>query len=210
MELEEIVNLIPEEQKEIVKETITKAIEAEKNKGIESYRKKDSEVLKYKSIVKELGYDPEKFDSVDKFKESIKQTVNLASDSELRYKVLEEKLNGITKQYEDEKNIRQAAEKKVKQETIKNKLSAELDDIYGSQYIVENILLKDELDIVGEEIVTKDGKSFSDFVNTVLELNKDNRKVNTKDKINVSPQKLKNYKIDEADDIISRIKSKIK
>ena len=64
MNLEELLGKIESDE---LKEAIVSIVNEEKQKGISKYSKKDKEVLKYKSALKEVGYDTEKYSDIDAF-----------------------------------------------------------------------------------------------------------------------------------------------
>jgi len=172
MDLNKLLELLEPEQRDVIKD----AIEAEKQRGIAASHKKNVENEKLRSRLKELGYDSEKYESFDAFKKDILSTKEKATESELTLAQLNDKLQDLTEKYN--KSIETA--NKIKQERdgaiIKDKLKNALGNIYGSEYLIDNILLKNELTLVDNKIQTADGKTFEEYTNEILEANKDNMK----------------------------------
>lgn len=182
MDIDEIVTLLPEEVREVAKDKILSAIEAEKQAGIAAYQKKDKETLKLKSVLKDLGYDHETYSSVEEFKTSIKTKTETADKSNLTLKMLQEQLSDIKTQLANETNLRVTSEEKVKTNTIKDALLTSIGgQFYGDNYLIENILNSKRLDLQEGKIVTKDGKDYDSFISEIFEQNKENQKVQTKE-----------------------------
>jgi hypothetical protein len=175
--IEELEALIPEDKRDEVKTFVSGLVESEKTKGIDSYNKKDKEVLKYKTLVKELGYDNEQFESVDAFKESFKETKNVAEQSSITIEQLNEKFETLNTAYTGEVSKRQSKEKELNDTTIRSALDKEIGSkVYGANAIIENVLLKGSLAIIDNKIVDKDGNSFESFTTTILDQYKDDLK----------------------------------
>ena len=175
--IEELVGLIAEDKQEEVKTFVSGLVESEKTKGIDSYNKKDKEVLKYKTLIKDLGYDNEQFESVDAFKESFKETKNVAEQSSITIEQLNEKFETLNTAYTGEVSKRQSQEKEINDTTIRSALDKEIGTkIYGANAIIENVLLKGSLAIIDNKIVDREGNDFATFTNSLLDLYKDDLK----------------------------------
>jgi translation initiation factor 2 beta subunit (eIF-2beta)/eIF-5 len=197
--------------KESVKTEIDKVLKAQANYGKTQYDKKQQQITKFQQTLNEIGYDPEKYKSVDEFKLSLKEKVNSANESDLKLKVLNEKISNLESLYNQEKETRSSVEKKAKNEFIKGKLTEVLSPkVFGASAIIENTLLKGELDIVDDVIVTKDGKSLDDFVTNVLDTHKDAIKVEQKSGSGVTPTKNVPNNMSSDDKFIEAIKAQMK
>jgi len=181
MTLEEILSSVENED---VREGIVSLINAEKQRGIESYQKKDSEVLKLKNKIKDIGYDSEKYDNYDSFFDTLKSKDEKVKSSELTIAQLNDKLNNLTTTLEQQKL---EAENKAK-ESKRNKLTAELtktigNDFYGSDYMIESLVNNHKVDLVGNNIVGRNGDEiipFDKFYDTIKEENKESLKFEQK------------------------------
>ena len=174
MDLEELLSVLPEEYKD----TVANLVNAEKQKGISEYKKKDSEVMKYKALVKDLGYDSEQYSNVDEFKQSTKTKLDTAEKSSLTLKMLNEQLTDLKSQLTNEVNSRVEKETKFKHEKIRNVLNQEIGNkLYGSKYLIDNIISSNQLDLNDDSIVSKDGKDLNTFITNILEENKDSLRV---------------------------------
>lgn len=179
MNLEEILQSVENED---IKEGIVSLINAEKQRGIDSYNKKDKEVLNLKSKIKDLGYDSEKYDNVDSFFEALKDKDTRVKDSEMTIAQLNEKLNDVTATLEKQRVL---SEKKAK-ESKTNKLTAELTNkignkFYGSQYMIESLINNERVDLSEDgSVVGRKGDDiipFEKFYETLEEENRSNIKV---------------------------------
>jgi len=181
MDIDEIIGLLPETVREVAKDRILSEIDQEKQRVITEYRKKDSEVLKYKNTLRDIGYDPETFASVEEFKTSIKTKTAAADTSNLTLKMLQEQLSDIKTQLVNETNLRVTSEEKVKTGSIKQLLVEQIGGkFYGDQYLIENIISSKQLDIIDNKVVANDGRPFEQFITDLFEQNKDNLKVEQK------------------------------
>lgn len=174
MTLEEILATVESEQ---TKEAIVNAINAEKEKGISEYRKKDTEVLKYKGLVKELGYDPEKFESVDSFIESKKKTV---SESNLTIAQLNDKLNSYMTELETERETSRQIQKKAKENKLNADLTGKIGNMfYGAEFMIKTLITDGVADIQDDKTVIKDGDrvlSLDEGINLLKDKYKDSLK----------------------------------
>lgn len=181
MTLEEILSKVEDET---IKNAIVDVVNSEKEKGIQSYRKKDTEVLKYKNALKTMGYDHEKYSDVDEFINTKKLVEEKATKSEMTIQSLNEKLIEI------EANLQAERDKVVRkeQEAKTNYLTSELtktigDKFYGSQYMIKTLITDGVVDVQNNKVVFKDGDNilgFDEGVKKLEETNKDILKVNQK------------------------------
>ena len=173
MDLQEVLSSIENEE---TKEAIISLVEAEKEKGISSYRKKDSEVLKLKNTLKELGYDHEKYSNVDEFIEDTKKVKDKVSKSSLTIAQLNDKLNDITSQLDSEREAAANAKRLAKE----NKLTAELTknigkDFIGSEYLIKDLISEGRVDLVNNEVVFKEGDDIITFDKGLVYLKEKNK-----------------------------------
>jgi len=173
MDLQEVLSSIENEE---TKEAIISLVEAEKEKGISSYRKKDSEVLKLKNTLKELGYDHEKYSNVDEFIEDTKKVKDKVSKSSLTIAQLNDKLNDITSQLDSEREAAANAKRLAKE----NKLTAELTknigkDFIGSEYLIKDLISEGRVDLVNNEVVFKEGDDIITFDKGLVDLKEKNK-----------------------------------
>jgi len=160
---EELITSLPEDQQSL----INGMIEKEKQKGIDSYRKKDQEVLKLKSNLKELGYNKDEYENVDQFSQNIKAKLEKQRDSEITLASLSERINEMTMEKE-------AQEKETNNLYITSKLKDAIGKkLYGSEAIIENVVLKNELVVDGKDVKTNAGEVFDTFIENLLEVHKD-------------------------------------
>lgn len=173
----EQLNKLEFDGKDTLIEEIVGVVEAEKTKGIESYRRKDQEVLKFKNALKELGYDSEKYADVSEFIGTVKKKDESLTKKELTISELNNKLLDLeTKWSAERESAKQIAEK-----ANRNKMLAELtsnigDKLKGSKYIIESLINNGRVTVVEDRVAFKDGESIVDFntgIQKVLEENKD-------------------------------------
>jgi hypothetical protein len=165
MEFESLLEQIPEDLRDVVstfyqtkEQEYIAAIEAEKERGIQSYRKKDQETLKLKNQLKS-------------FESGSDETI-------LREKTVAEQIKALQDQLEEERVTRSEAEKKIKNKTIEGELTKALGDkIYGAEDFIQLAVLRGDLQILDDQIVTSEGKPFSDYISNVLESKKGQLKV---------------------------------
>ena len=101
MTLAELLATLPEQHREAVGNHFASAIETEKQIGISATKSKNNELLSAQGKLESLGYDKDKFETFDSFKDTISKTKQTASDSTITIASLNEKLN-------DEINMRQS------------------------------------------------------------------------------------------------------
>lgn len=179
--ISEILDFIPEEKKSEVESFFNSEIEKEKQHGISTYSKKDKEVLKYKNVLKDLGYDNEKYDNVDTFKESLKETVGNVEQSNITLSELNTKFENLNTIYQQEVSTRMDKEKELETSAIRTELNTAIKGkLYGDEAIIENVILKNELSMVEGKILDKDGNDFDTFAKTLLEVNKDSLRATQK------------------------------
>lgn len=176
MEFESLLEQLPEELRETVstfyqtrEQEYLAAIEVEKERGIQSYRKKDQETLKLKNQLRtfETGTD----------------------ESILREKTVTEQIKALQDQLDQERTTRSEAEKKIKNKTIEGELTKALaDKIYGADDFIQLAVLRGDLQILDDQIVTSEGKPFNDYIASVLESKKGQLKVIQNPGVNILPR----------------------
>lgn len=176
MEFETILEQLPEELRETVQtfyqakeqEYLSK-IEEEKERGIQSYRKKDAETLKLKNQLRSLETGTD--------------------ENILREKTVAEQIKALQDQLDQERTTRSEAENKIKNKTIESELTKALGDkIYGAEDFIQLAVLRGDLKILDDQIVTSEGKPFSDYIATVLESKKGQLKVVQNPGVNILPR----------------------
>ena len=175
MTLEEILAKIESDE---LKEAIVTKINEEKDKGIQSYTKKDKEVLKYKNALKDLGYDHEKYSDVTEFIESKKTVEQNVNESKLTIATLNDKLNDLTNKLDQERQQAEAIRRTAKE----NKLSAELTktigaEFYGADYLIKSLINegKVDLDDATNQVFFKNGDDLVPFEKGIEQLKEQNR-----------------------------------
>lgn len=178
MTLEEILQTVESED---VKEAIVAKINEEKERGISEYRKKDQEVLKYKGMIKDLGYDSDKYDSIDSFIESKKKVDKVATESNLTIAQLNDKLNTYMSQLEAERESSRQIQKKAKENKLQADLTSKIGSVfYGADFMVKTLISEGIADIQDDQTIIKDGDrvlSLDEGVNVLKEKYKDSLKV---------------------------------
>jgi len=144
------------------------------------YNKKDTETLKWKGAMKTLGYDREKYESLDSFVTDINGKVSKASNVDnlsTDKSALEERLalmeSKLQKKEQDEiqlkkDNDRCKLEKKLS-DTLNGKLKA-------SKYIIKDLINDNKVKMVDNEVVFMDGEDvvlFEDGIQKVIQENED-------------------------------------
>ena len=178
MEFESILEQLPEELRETVstfyqtrEQEYLVAIEAEKERGIQSYRKKDQETLKLKNQLRTL------------------ETETGTDESILREKTVAEQIKALQDQLDQEIKRGSEAEKKIKNKTIESELTKALGDkIYGAEDFIQLAVLRGDLQILDDQIVTSEGKPFTDYITNILESKKGQLKVVQNPGVNILPR----------------------
>jgi predicted transcriptional regulator with HTH domain len=182
--IEDLVGQLPEGVQEEAKLFVSGLVEAEKNVGISKYSKKDGEVLKYKTVLKDLGYDADKFENVETFKESLIAQSTKAEAKEITLQELSDKFTNLAASHEElntkytnEVSTRVGKEKELSDSNIKGMLEKAIgDSLYGANALIENVLLKGSLTETADGIVDSEGNNFDTFISNLLDNNKDNVK----------------------------------
>jgi len=177
MTLEEILAELDEPKRAAVQT----AIQNEKTAGINASNKKDKENLKLKSSLKELGYDSEKFETVDLFIADRKAIADKAATGEVTIATLNSDVSGLQTRLDD----MVAKEKKATTDARNSSLTAKLtssigNTFYGSDYMIKDLIRESKVDLVGGEVVFKKGDeviAFDAGVAQLKEANKDSLKV---------------------------------
>ncbi len=179
-----MVNKMDFEGKDDLTNSILSLVEDEKQKGIDSYRKKDSEVMKYKNTLKELGWDSEKYADVQDFVSNVKKKDESVSKKDLTISELNARLMDFESKYNQERENAKAIQTK----SNRNKMIAELtstigDKLQGSKYIIDSLISNDRVGVIDDKVVFKNGEELIPFdmgITKILEENKDLLKVTQK------------------------------
>jgi len=152
-----------------LKEAIVGLINAEKEKGITSYRKKDGELLAVKNALKSKGYDPES-GKLDEWLESKIKSEDKVRESSITISQLEDRLTNVTSQWENDK-------KAAKESKIQAELTSKIGNMfYGSNYMIKTWINEGKVDIVDGNIMY-DGKPFDSALETIKADHKDSVRV---------------------------------
>lgn len=187
MTLEQLLQMLEDgsltaEQFKEAKTIISGAIDAEKTKGIDSYRKKDAEGLKLKKALKDLGYSKDEVDGVDEFVSGLKNKITAVDGKDVTIAELKSSVEAIQQTLEAEK----AEKSKLAETSITNTAKAKLIEALGDKFsastantLIENLLLKKAVTVVDDKVVFKNGEEivpFDDGVKGLLETHKDSLK----------------------------------
>ena len=211
MTLTELLATLPEDLRDSVGNYIASSLEAEKQIGIAATKKKNGELLSAQEKLSTLGYDKEKFETFDSFKDSISQTQKAATDSSMTIAQLNDRITDLDTKYTLSENKRMEAEDKVTDGVLRTKLDKQIGKkLYGGDFLVDNIILNKRLIVDGDNITTTDGKTFETFVNETLESNKGNIKSEqTPGSDTLTTNKQKQTVLSEEDAFIDRMKKNI-
>ena len=170
--LEEILSAIEGDD---IKEAIVGLIDNEREVGISKYNSKDKEVLKYKNAMKSLGFDKDKYETIDDFIESKQDVEKKVTKSNLTIAELNDRLNTITDELNAERENVQAKAK----ESRDNKLTAELTQAIGGKYIGSEYMIRDliregQVDINDNKVVFKNGDDLIPFETGLKQLEEQN------------------------------------
>jgi hypothetical protein len=177
-ELTAVINATSLDNKSAIIEAVTSLVGAEKQRGIESYRRKDADVLKLKSALKSLGYDKEDFDGVDQFVESLKLTKQKSTENQTEMEKLLARVEALQNENATTKAEREAERKKGERSTLSQKLSEALGSkLYASSAIIESLINNGVVKMVdGKMVFSTDTGDVSDFdagIKHILDKNKD-------------------------------------
>lgn len=144
---------------EKVLEGVQDLVNDEKSKGIALYQKKDGELLKLKSTLKEAGYDPSKHETLKDYVRSLSERASTSDSAQLTINTLNEKLSDLESKFAESARTRIEAETRANKESLRSKLTSALGEkVYGSKYVIESLLEKGEVKKVeGKEVWSIDG-----------------------------------------------------
>jgi len=172
------------EEKEAIMDAIVSLIDTEKQKGIDSYRAKDKETLKFKNAVKELGYDPDVDGDLETFIAKSKSKKTEVESSKLTIAQLSEKLTEVQNEIATERTRANEHKAKAEREKMNSKLTSTIGDkIFGSKYVIESLINNKRVKIVDDNVVFTNGDEVIPFdtgIKSILEENKDMLKVSQK------------------------------
>jgi hypothetical protein len=186
MEIDELLVMINEsleaEKAESLKEGVISLLNAEKERGIQTYTKKDKEAMKLKEVLRSLGYDKDQYDTYDDFVSKKREGESKKYETDLTLSSLNEKINALNSQLNAERAEKEAISRKIKTEKARSILSSELSDkVYGAKYLIESLISNNDFDIDGDNVYTKIGdekKHITKLIEEVLDQNKDILKIN--------------------------------
>lgn len=211
MNLEEVLSSIGDES---IKEAVVSLINAEKERGIEAYRKKDKESMEWKNHAKDLGWDNTKYDNIDDWKNSLKTKDKKVSESNLTIAQLNDKLNTYMAELESERESSRQIQKKAKENKLQADLTSKIGNVfYGSDFMVKTLISEGIADIQDDQTIIKDGDrvlSLDEGINVLKEKYKDSLKVQQvagsgdNGGTKVTPQKEKSF----AEQMAERLKPK--
>jgi hypothetical protein len=173
MPLEDILGALDAEGKA----TVLAAIDAEKTKGINAKKSADTEAIKAKDKLKDLGWDSEKYENFDAFKDTIGKKVQAADDSEVTLAGLNDKINTLTTKLTVSEETSTAKTLKLSNKAITKKLTGAIGSkLYASEYIVDANVSKFTYDEDSDTVSPIEG-TYDDNIKSILEANKENLKV---------------------------------
>jgi len=185
-------------------ESINEQIEIGKN----HYKNKDSEKLALKAKFKELGYDPDIHGSLDDFINKQKQNRDASNTDKLTISQLSEKVTAFESSLNAEKLRTETLQKDNAKEKITTKLTKSIGaKIYGSEYLIKDLINEGKVDVVDNSVVFKDGDTITTFdtgVKNLLEAHKENLKVDQNPGSSSTPakefttEKVKNLSVADA------------
>lgn len=146
-------------------------IESEKTKGIELYGKKDKESLKYKSLIKKLGYEKDSDDGLEGFVENLKNSLSNDGDK-LTIAQLKSAVDALT-----ESNKKEQEEKlKLKETSDSRLIEAELTKALGGKFngvatIIKALKADGRVRVVGDKVAFAKGEDVITFEDGLKGLN---------------------------------------
>ena len=174
MDFESVKTELEKAGKSELTAAIAELIQAERQKGIEEVGKRNKEaqnLRKYKKALESAGLTEE-----DNLEDFIKNKMKPSKEEEsLTLKSLKAELDRVKQERDAE---RLSSKKKGIQSELTNALG---DKLYGSKYLINNLINDGTFDVIDGEMVYKNGDehlSFNDGVTKVLNDNKDMLKTN--------------------------------
>lgn len=183
MTLEEILAQIESDD---LKEAIVGKIEEEKMRGKEASKKKDRDNLKLKADLKSLGWDKDKFETIDEFRESLEAKDKANNTNKLTIAQLNDKLDALESTLATERAEAELVKTRAKETKITSELTKHMgDSFFGASYLIKSLISDGRVDIdeVSDRIYFKDGDEVIDFEKGLAKLKEDN-----KDMLKVSQQ----------------------
>jgi len=137
-----------------VLEAVQGLVEIEKQKGISLYQKKDGELLKLKSSLKESGYDPEGGKNFKEYLSELSSKAKASSDAEITINSLNSKLSELNEKFiESQAAQRRASEDSIR-ESLRSKLTQTLGEkVYGSKFVIDTLIAKGDVRKVDDKEV---------------------------------------------------------
>jgi len=150
-------------------------VDAETEVGKGFYREKDSEAKKLREGLKKLGYDSEKYGSVDEYL-SAREKEN--SQKDITLESLKDAVESLKTDLTSERDLRTSEHNSRVKATAQAKLTESLaTKIYGAKGTIAGILATSELAMDGDDI-TIGGSSVEDFVSGYIKDNPDDVRTN--------------------------------
>lgn len=161
------------------KNQLIEKAEAEKNNYDTRYREKDQETLKVKGILKDVGYDKEKYSSYKEFAESVNaekktQETNLSEMDQMRAS-----LSDLTAQINTINTEKANALAEAKNSKVKASLAEKLNGrMLGLNHVIGTAMMSDsdKFGIDGDAITFNDGTksiSIDDYAESLYSSNKE-------------------------------------
>jgi len=183
MTLEQLLALldagtITKEQFADAKAVILASIDAEKTKGIDSYRKKDNEALKLKNALKTLGYNKDEVDGVDEFINSIKSKVVSTDGKDVALAELKSQIDTLMTNMANKDKETLEAKTKAERATITNELTKAIGTKFNaSNLIIDSLVNSNKLKVVDDKVVFVGANdsvvTFDDGIKGLYESHKD-------------------------------------
>lgn len=139
-----------------------KSVETELNETKSKYRRKDKELLDYKGLVKDAGYDSESGMTKKEFLESLKQTRETVTTTNLTNEELTMKLSLLESQYKESQAKVTESESEAKElksqnilSTMKSKTTSALSEgkISASNYVADSLIANGTIKMLEDEVV---------------------------------------------------------
>jgi len=200
---EKILEGIPEEKVNLIKETVFSLVEAEKNKGIEEKRKVNSEAeglrKRFKTlessiidagiVIPEIEKDGKKMFDYEGLSSVLKESIKAKEKNPQNENEIQNLRNQL-KEFSVFKQKYEETTEKVKKKTLESELSKAFNDdsgnskIFGKEEVVKNLIYEGLVDLdESEKLIWKKGEnsvSLEEGIKAFLEERKDLVKTNVK------------------------------
>jgi Mn-dependent DtxR family transcriptional regulator len=200
---EKILEGIPEEKVNLIKESVYSLVEAEKNKGIEEKRKVNSEAeglrKRFKTlessiidagiVIPEIEKDGKKMFDYESLSSVLKESIKAKEKNPQNENEIQNLRNQL-KEFSVFKQKYEETTEKVKKKTLESELSKAFNDdsgnskIFGKEEVVKNLIYEGLVDLdESEKLIWKKGEnsvSLEEGIKAFLEERKDLVKTNVK------------------------------